>query len=168
MPVPTFTHGATEHGLEARLAAREAEIDRLVALCTQLRAQLVDGVIAAGAARRMDATTAAELGELRTQLAVERNEHAACRDQRRRAQERNRELEHQLAVQERQARSDQDDGERRRAQLESRLCRTEHELATSRAALAIAATNLSTLDQAHADALYRLAALEARLAMYEP
>lgn len=146
--------------LEAQLAARDAEIARLGAMCKRLQAQLTDGETAATAARRAGAVMTAELDELRSQLAIERGEHAACRDQRERAQRRGDELEAQLAAQARQARRDHDDDERGRKDLESRLRLAESELATARAALAVATDNVRALQQAHSDALLQLGAVD--------
>lgn len=149
--------GARRHAeIEAQLAARDAEIGRLRAMCKRLQAQVADGEIAALAAQRIAARMAAEIDELTSQLAIERNEHAASRDHRDRAEQRIVELEAVLTAQERKARRDLDDGERGRRDLESRLRMADSELATARVALAAATDNVRTLQQAHADALIRL------------
>lgn len=144
--------------LEAQLAARDAEIGRLAAMCARLQAQLTKSEAADAAARRAVTAMTAELDEVRSQLAVERNEHAASRDQRERAQQRADQLEAQLAAQERKARREHDDGARSRKELESRVRTADSELATVKAALAAATDNVRALQQAHTDALLRLEA----------
>jgi chromosome segregation ATPase len=146
--------------LEAQLGTRDAEISRLGAMCAQLRAKITDCETAAAAARRAGGMMTAEVDELRSQLAIERSEHAACRDQRQRLQQRGDELEARVAAQERKARRDHDEGERSRKDLESRLRMTDSELATAKAALAAATDNVRALQQAHADALLRLETID--------
>jgi pSer/pThr/pTyr-binding forkhead associated (FHA) protein len=146
--------------LEAELAARDAEIVRLGAMCARLQAQLADGEAAAAAARRNAERMTAELDELRGQLAIERNEHAGCRDQCQREHERGDELEARLASLERKARRDHDTAERSRLELEARLRTADAELVATRAALAAATDNVRALQQAHDDALLRLDAVD--------
>jgi pSer/pThr/pTyr-binding forkhead associated (FHA) protein len=146
--------------LEAQLAARAAEISRLSAMCARLQAQLADGERAAAASQRIAATTSAEMDELRRQLAVERNEHAACREQRQREQQRCKELEARLDAQAYSARNDQDVAQRSRNELEVRLRNADAELATLRVALSTATDNVRALQQAHNEALLRLDAMD--------
>jgi pSer/pThr/pTyr-binding forkhead associated (FHA) protein len=146
--------------LRAQLAARGDEVARLGVLVKRLQSQLADSDATATAARRASAMMTDELDELRGQLATERTEHAARRDEVERARRRCAELEAELAAQGRKGRRDLDDGERTRADLESRLRLTSSELAAARAALATATDNVRTLQQANDDALVRLQGLD--------
>lgn len=164
---PTSTHRAAARevatglhreltSLQALVASRNDEIARLGSLVKRLQAQLTESDAAAVAARRTSSTMTAELDDLRGQLATERTEHAASRDELERTQRRCTELESQLDAQARRARRDLDDGERSRNDLESQLRLTTSELATTKAALTSATDNFRTLRQAHDDALLQL------------
>jgi predicted nucleic acid-binding Zn-ribbon protein len=146
--------------LQAQLATRNDEINRLGTMIKRLQAQLADGEAAAIAVRRASKMMTGEIEELRSQLAIERTEHAACRDQAERARQRCGELEAQLEAQARKVRRDSDDGERSRSELESRLRLANSELATTKTALAVATNNVCNLQQAYDDALLRLKVLE--------
>jgi pSer/pThr/pTyr-binding forkhead associated (FHA) protein len=138
--------------LQALLAARNDEIARLGSLVKRVQAQLAESDAAAVATRRASSMMTAELDDLRGQLATERTEHAASRDEIERTRRRCSELEAQLDTQARKARRDLDDGERSRKDLESQLRMASSELAITKASLATATDNVRTLKQAHDDA----------------
>jgi chromosome segregation ATPase len=142
--------------LEAQLAERDAEITRRGAMCARLQTQLADGETGVAAGRKAAAIMTAELEELQSQLALERNQHSGCRDRSQRAQPRVDELEAQLVARDRLARGAQNEADRNRKELEARLRVADAELATVKAALAVATDNVRTLLQAQDDALPRL------------
>jgi len=142
--------------LEAALAARDAEVVRVGAMCKQLQGQVARHEAAAATGQRTGAALTRELEGLADELAVLRTDHAACRDDLERARRRCAELEAQLEAHARKARAQLDDGDRSRKELESRLSMAASELALAKAGLASASDNVRTLKQAYDDVVVRL------------
>jgi pSer/pThr/pTyr-binding forkhead associated (FHA) protein len=142
--------------LETALAARDAEVVRIGGMYKHLQSELSQHEAAAVAARRASATMTSELEGVHDELASARADHAGCRDELERAHRRCTELEAQLAAQARKARSQLDDGDRSRKELESKLSMMASELAVTKAALAAATDHVRTLKEAYDDVLLRL------------
>jgi hypothetical protein len=142
--------------LEAAQLERNAELVRLGALCKTLKSQIGDRGAATDTRQIQDRMTR-EIEELKEDLATIRTDHASCADDLKRARQRSTELEARLEAQERKARAQLDDGNRRQSELESKLRLAESELQTIKVALATAQSNVRALQQAHDDALARLA-----------
>jgi chromosome segregation ATPase len=141
--------------LEAALAARDAEIDRIGALCARLQGELGTRDAALAAAHRKAAVMASEIDALTDELVRMRLDLAGSRDAVERAHRRAATLEAQLEAHARAARAGLEDGNRRGKELEIKLGIAVSELARVRDALAIANDSVRTLEQAYADLLAR-------------
>jgi hypothetical protein len=146
--------------LQAELVASNAELVRMGAMYRGLQTQLTANAMAQVAAQRASAAMTSELEALREQLQEARADHAGCDAAAARLARRTAELEAQLDVQDRRARRELDDANRRCKELEGKLSLTASDLAVARRALAIEAENVQTLKAAHDDVLTRLHSLE--------
>ena len=143
----------------AELVRASAEAARIQAMYKDLQVQRLAQAAASTSAERTSAALASELDGLRGELARERTEHDASRDAVQRLERRTAELEALLAAQERKGRADGNDATLRVRDLESRLRVAESDLAVARDALATASASIRNLQQAHTDAVTRLAAV---------